>query len=60
MALKGEIGIMMAGLFLLFVITMLFAWFGMRRVSLYLFIITLMFCVYWFLHHATETLKINL
>ncbi len=51
---------MMAGLFLLFLIIMLMAWFGMRSIAIYLFVITLVLCTVWFLHHATSNLNINL
>ena len=51
---------MMVGLFFLFLITMLLAWFGFRQISIYLFIITLILSTALFLHHATTTLNINL
>jgi len=51
---------MMAGLFLLFLITMLLAWSGFRQISIYLFIITLILGTALFLHHATSALNINL
>ncbi|MEQ9617870.1 MAG: DUF5993 family protein [Deltaproteobacteria bacterium] len=51
---------MMAALFLLFVVTMLLAWYGKRRASIYLFFITLVLCALWFRHHITEHLNINL
>ncbi len=51
---------MMAVLFLLYVITMVLAWYGRRRESISLFLITLILCVLWFRHYITDTLNINL
>jgi hypothetical protein len=51
---------MMAALFLLYVITMVLAWYGKGRESIYLFMITLILCVLWFRHHITDPLNINL
>lgn len=51
---------MMAALFLLFVITMVLAWYGRRKESIYLFLITLILCVLLFGHHMSVTLNINL
>ena len=52
--------LMMAGLFLLFVITMTLAWYGKRHVSIALFVITLILCALWFWHHVSQPLNINL
>jgi len=51
---------MMAALFLLFVITMVLAWYGKKQVSIYLFVITVLLCALWFWHHMNDPLNINL
>lgn len=50
---------MMAGLFLLFAVTMILAWQGKKQVSIGLFLITIILCALWFMHHVTEPLKLN-
>lgn len=51
---------MMAVLFLLYVITMVLAWYGRERESIYLFVITLMLSALMFWHHIDDPLHINL
>lgn len=51
---------MMASIFFLWFIVALFAWFGFRRVSMILFVITLVVASVWFNHHVTTPLKIDL
>jgi hypothetical protein len=51
---------MMAGLFLLFSVTLGFLFFGKKRETFYLLLITLFFCALMLWHHATDTLKVNL
>ncbi len=51
---------MMAVLFLLYVITMVLAWYGRKRESIYLFVITLVLSALWFWHHISDPLNINL
>ena len=51
---------MMAGLFLLFLITMILVGFRLQRTALILGIITIILCFVMLLNHATNTLKIEL
>ncbi|WP_309247234.1 DUF5993 family protein [Shewanella sp. VB17] len=51
---------MMALLFFLYLITMLFALKGKRTLSCYSFIMSLIVSLFWFSHHATDTLMILL
>ena len=46
-------------LFLLFLIAMLLAWFGPRRLAIALFCLTLVLMAADFLHHATDALKLS-
>lgn len=50
---------MMAGLFLLFAVTMILAWYGRRQASIGLFFITIILCALLFIHHMTEPLNLN-
>jgi len=51
---------MMAGLFLLFLITMVIAWYGKKRASIAVFFVTLLLCALWFVHHISDPININL
>ncbi len=51
---------MMVGLFFLFLVTQLFAFFGRRTYAITLGLITILLCIAMFIHHATSTLNINL
>jgi len=51
---------MMMFLFLLFAISMLLGWFGKRKPAILLFLITIALCAFWFKHHATDALNIDL
>ncbi len=51
---------MMVGLFLIFLIGLLFLLFHQRRTAFGLAIINLIFCLLMLLHHATDLLKTRL
>jgi hypothetical protein len=51
---------MMAGLFLIFLISLLFLLFHQRRTAFGLAMINLLFCLLMLLHHATDVLKAHL
>ncbi|HEX2583386.1 MAG TPA: DUF5993 family protein, partial [Chlamydiales bacterium] len=52
--------VMMAGLFLIFLISLLFLLFHQRRTAFGLAMINLLFCLLMLLHHATDVLKAHL
>ena len=56
----GPIRMYIAGLFLLFLVTMLLAWLGRRDHALILFGISLVLTVAVYFHHATDPLNIGL
>lgn len=51
---------MMALLFALLLITMLLAWLGKRKWAITLFVVALILTVFWFSHHITSHININL
>jgi hypothetical protein len=51
---------MMVFLFLLFAAVMLLAWHGKNKTAFILYLITLALCVFWFKHHVTEKINIDL
>lgn len=51
---------MMVALFLLLAVCVLLAWFRLRKLAIYLFIITLILSVIWFGHHMTSSIDIHL
>lgn len=50
----------MTSLFLLFAILMLLAWFGKNRVAFILYLLAIVLCAFWFKHHVTEKINIDL
>ncbi len=51
---------MMAGLFILLLISTSFAWLGKRKTAIFFYIVTLVLSTAVFLHHMTSTLNIQL
>ncbi len=50
----------MVSLFALFAIQLLLLWFGKKKYAFVLYLITLVLCVYWFKHHITDKINIDL
>lgn len=50
----------MVSLFLLFAVVMLLAWFGKKKPAVILFLITIALCAFWFKHHITDKINIEL
>lgn len=51
---------MMAGIFFLFVVALLFIWAGMRVAAMFVIVINLLLCLMIFYHHMTSKLHILL
>lgn len=51
---------MMTLLFALFLVAMLFAVYNKRSLAIYSFALSLVISIYWFSHHASDTLAILL
>ena len=50
----------MMSLFLLFAVSMLLLWFGKKKYSFILYLITLVLCGLWFKHHVSDKINIDL
>jgi len=51
---------MMTLLFILFGTSMWLGWYGKRKPAIFLFLITITLCAFWFKHHASSQLNIDL
>ncbi len=51
---------MMAFIFIILLLAVLFVWLGNRKAAFNCYILSLIFSIFWFLHHVTSELSLQL